>query len=97
MSEKKNDVFEAAMDYMQPSEGGYVCDPDDSGGETFRGISRRVWPDWAGWKLIDQAKQEGCRSAKAINERFAQDAKMEKLVKQFFRGGFYDPIDQVKA
>ena len=97
MSEKENNVFDAAMDYMQPYEGGYVCDPDDSGGDTFRGISRRVWPNWDGWDLIDQAKREGCRSAAAIDKCFAQDAVMAELVDGFYRQNFYDPIDQVKA
>lgn len=38
-------------------EGGYVNDPDDPGGETFGGISRRSHPKWQGWKIIDAMKK----------------------------------------
>ena len=34
-------------------EGGYVNDPDDPGGETVFGISRKFHPDWVGWETID--------------------------------------------
>lgn len=40
-------------------EGGYSFDPKDFGGETFKGISRVYWPNWAGWKKIDQWKGDG--------------------------------------
>jgi len=36
---------------------GYVKDPDDSGGETIAGISRRYHSDWEGWKLVDEIKR----------------------------------------
>jgi lysozyme family protein len=37
----------------------YVNDPNDSGGETYAGISRRYHPDWDGWAMIDFAKNIG--------------------------------------
>lgn len=74
-------------------EGGYVNDPADSGGETFRGISRQSWPDWPGWKLIDQAKTAGLKSAQAINSRFADDSQMAGLVEDFYRKNFWAPLD----
>jgi lysozyme family protein len=37
-------------------EGGYVNDPDDVGGETYRGISRRYNPSWSGWQEIDKLR-----------------------------------------
>jgi len=39
-------------------EGGYVNDPDDAGGETYKGVSRRFFPDWPGWAIIDRLKRE---------------------------------------
>lgn len=38
-------------------EGGYANDPDDSGGETYRGISRVHNPKWPGWHYVDEAKK----------------------------------------
>lgn len=47
-------------DYILPftlkMEGGYANDPDDSGGETYRGITRRNNPSWIGWRIIDRVK-----------------------------------------
>lgn len=39
-------------------EGGYVFDPDDVGGETYKGISRVYNKGWTGWKTIDDLKSE---------------------------------------
>ena len=39
-------------------EGGYSFDPDDAGGETYKGISRRFNPQWSGWKIIDYSDKE---------------------------------------
>lgn len=37
--------FGPAFDFLLPHEGGYVCDPEDLGGETRYGISKRSYPD----------------------------------------------------
>lgn len=37
-------VFEAAVAGVLAHEGGYVCDPDDKGGETCFGISKAQYP-----------------------------------------------------
>lgn len=38
-------TFEQAIEVVLKKEGGYVCDPDDAGGETNFGISKRSYPD----------------------------------------------------
>jgi len=45
--------FKTAYQLTTIHEGVYVNDPADRGGETVCGISRRFWPKWAGWELID--------------------------------------------
>lgn len=45
-------IYKIVIEY----EGGYVNHPNDPGGETYKGISRRAHPNWQGWKLIDQKK-----------------------------------------
>ena len=41
-------TFERALDFVLEHEGGYVNDPQDPGGETIYGISRRAHPEaWA--------------------------------------------------
>jgi len=46
--------FSKAIPKVLKSEGGWVHDPDDPGGETYYGISRRFWPKWIGWKYVDK-------------------------------------------
>lgn len=40
------------------NEGGYVNDKDDTGGETYLGISRKFNPGWSGWKFVDETKKK---------------------------------------
>lgn len=51
--------FTDAFNHVIEVEGGFVLtnDPDDKGGMTFAGISRKHWPDWDGWPLIDNGKE----------------------------------------
>lgn len=50
-------VFEKAIEFVLKYEGGYVNDPNDPGGETNYGISRKSFPDLDIKNLtIDQAK-----------------------------------------
>lgn len=48
--------FKKAFQLIIANEGGYVNDPDDPGGETYKGISRKNWPAWLGWIAIDHLK-----------------------------------------
>lgn len=48
--------FKKAFQLIIANEGGYVNDPDDAGGETYKGISRKNWPGWLGWIAIDHLK-----------------------------------------
>lgn len=89
------DNFNKALKHTLQFEGGYASDPDDSGGETFRGISRRNWPNWPGWKLIDQAKGSGLRGAAAINKAFEGDALMAELVADFYWQNFWRPFEKL--
>ena len=45
--------FEPAIQKTLLFEGGYANNPNDSGGETYRGISRKNWPTWGGWGYVD--------------------------------------------
>ena len=51
-------TYEQALKIILLNEGGYVNDPNDSGGETYCGISRNNFPNWDGWHTIDV--ERGC-------------------------------------
>lgn len=67
------------------SEGGYSNDPKDAGGETYRGISRKDWPTWAGWPLLDKLKP--LKHGQVVN-----DADLESQVRIFYRQNFWGKI-----
>lgn len=50
--------FKHALDFLAKQEGGWVNDAHDRGGETFRGISRKAHPEWAGWVLVDSGIED---------------------------------------
>jgi lysozyme family protein len=50
--------FKKAFDLMIVHEGGYVNDPDDPGGETYKGVARKIHPKWLGWTIIDLLKKQ---------------------------------------
>lgn len=51
-------------------------DPRDPGGQTAWGISRRYFPKWAGWELVDAGR--------------ANDIRFESLVSEFYLAQYSD-------
>ena len=74
--------FEIAFNATMGHEGGYVNDPDDRGGETFRGISKVHHPDWSGWFTISDAIAEGL----PIPD-------LDLLVMSFYKKQYWDKFD----
>ena len=68
-------MFEVALKRVLKYEGGYVDDPYDSGGETYRGISSRFHPDWKGWRIIDSIEDKS---------RLDENKELERLVEEFY-------------
>ncbi len=69
------------------NEGGYVFDPDDVGGETYRGVSRRYHPSWHGWQIIDRIKQE---HPDTLRSRLDENLKLQEQVQQFYKDFYWD-------
>ena len=68
-------------------EGLYSNDPEDPGGETWRGIARKFHGDWEGWGAIDAVKARGVRP-----EVLKNDAALQGLVLAFYRRQFGHPL-----
>ena len=77
--------FDIAHQNSDTAEGGYAKVAGDDGGETYRGISRRFFPAWQGWKLIDAIPVE----SKIHNARFSH---VDHLVAPLYKANFWDPI-----
>ncbi len=77
--------FEQAYQAVRAHEGGYVNDPKDRGGETYRGISRRHHSDWGGWKRIDAAKRR-----RDFPNNLKADRYLPRMIKRFYKKYFWD-------
>lgn len=52
------DIVSYAIKKILSLEGGYVNDPDDSGGETIFGITRRNYPNLKLWNVVDNTRNK---------------------------------------
>jgi lysozyme family protein len=67
-------------------EGGYVNNPSDRGGETYRGIARNSNPSWSGWAFIDNKKKSG---AIKFNTVYPE---LESAVKSLIKSKYWDTM-----
>lgn len=74
------------------NEGGYVNDPTDNGGETYKGISRKFHPEWSGWGLVDNHKP-------LANKAIIKNQLVDNSVLAFYRQMFWNKIqgDKIKS
>lgn len=79
--------FGKAILLVLANEGGYVNDPDDPGGETYKGIARRRNHTWPGWVTIDLAKQKS-NFPKILDK----DTELNKLVNTLYRELYWNTI-----
>lgn len=79
--------FDIAFKRTAQFEGGYVYDPDDNGGETYAGISRKSNPKWAGWKTIDSAKKKS-----NFPKSLKNDIILQTQVKTLYRTNYWNTI-----
>ena len=84
-------TFDDAYKILMKNEGGYVNDSDDSGGETYKGVSRRYNLDWKGWEIIDNYKRSYRR--KALCKVLDADDKLQSMVKTLYKDKYWDVFD----
>jgi len=69
--------YKEAIELVLKHEGGYSKDVVDRGGETFKGISRRFFPKWKGWEIVEV-------------DHF--DSRLDDLVVDFYKTYFWDSL-----
>jgi lysozyme family protein len=75
--------FSNAFSITSQYEGGYKLDSNDLGGlETYCGITRKNFPDWPGWAIVDSHKP-------LSNGDIIPDDGLYSLVKQFYYKNFW--------
>jgi lysozyme family protein len=81
MTTKAKKIIDATL----VNEGYYSYVSGDKGGETYCGISRKNWPKWAGWTLVDNAKP--LKWNQKVN-----NSQLDTLVEEFYHTNFYTPL-----
>ena len=79
--------YEQALQWVLTHEGGYVNDPDDPGGETYKGVARKMNSKWEGWTLIDMLKKQS-----GFPANLDKDAELQETIKSFYEINFWDRI-----
>lgn len=79
--------FNLALSKVLSHEGGYVNDPDDLGGETYKGIARNSHSSWSGWSIIDSYKIKP-----DFPKSLDSNTKLQNLVEKFYFELFWQPL-----
>lgn len=98
--------FKRAYERTMGHEGGYAFNPKDTGGETYKGVSRKNWPQWGGWKYVDGAKNQmtsmpayGTSAykewAKHLNKCLDGINVLQNLVESFYRDNFWKRLGEI--
>lgn len=79
--------FKTAYQLTASNEGGYSNNRTDQGGETYKGISRKAWPAWGGWEIIDQMKKGA-----GFPGNLEQFVTLQQMVRDFYKQVFWDTL-----
>jgi lysozyme family protein len=79
--------FDSAFAKTMKAEGGYVNDPQDPGGETYKGIARKMNSKWDGWILVDLAKKEANFPANLDG-----NIQLQEKIRNFYEVNYWDKI-----
>ena len=79
--------FNNAFQLMIAHEGGYVNDPDDPGGETYKGVARKIYSKWDGWSKIDLLKKQA-----GFPANLDKDAELQQDIAHFYQITFWDKM-----
>ncbi|WDF53905.1 glycoside hydrolase family 108 protein [Mucilaginibacter sp. KACC 22063] len=82
-------IFIIAFKITLGNEGGYANNPDDSGGETYMGVTRNYWPQWAGWAIVDQIM---ATKPQSINAALGGNSQLQADVQAFYKQNFWDVL-----
>ena len=89
--------FNKAYAKTSAYEGHYVNDPDDPGGETWKGIARKYNGEWQGWSIIDHIKSNNEEAS--LNSLLNANAVLEEAVVDLYKTKYWDTFrgDEIKS
>jgi len=77
--------FDIAFQKTMGAEGGYDNDPTDAGGETYKGITRKYEPNWEGWTIIEELKNQP-----NFPKNLEYDQNLQALVKRVYKEKYWN-------
>jgi lysozyme family protein len=77
--------FNEAYDITLGHEGGYSNDPDDVGGETYKGVARAYYPNWVGWTIIDDSK-----SINNFPNNLRGNTALDAMIREFYKDNYWN-------
>jgi len=75
-------------------EGGFVNDPTDRGGMTYRGVSMRSNPDWDGWELLK--KHLPLNRGDIVNDRELCKSVAGLYWQKYFENNRFNELDSLR-
>lgn len=85
--------FKTAYSKTAIVEGGYANDPDDRGGETYKGLARKMEPGWEGWPLIDIIKKQVGTKPDVINRAAEANPGLQMLVHSAYKNSYWNVMN----
>lgn len=89
--------FTKALAKILKQEGGYANDPDDKGGETYKGIARRFHPNSKMWIIIDNYKQECGGINSTFKTKLSKDKEISSEVSKIYKTDYWNPFQLDKV
>lgn len=83
--------FQYAYRKLLSHEGNYVYHPDDKGGETYRGITKKYNISWYGWRYVDRVRNKEWNVDVPKANFWAQDHYLTIWIREGF-DKVHDPV-----
>lgn len=80
--------FSIAYKKTATVEGGYANNPRDTGGETWKGISRNNETNWIGWPIIDMYKK-----LPGFPGNLKASTELENAVLRIYKSNYWDALN----
>jgi lysozyme family protein len=77
-------MFKDFLPILLKSEGGYSNLSADRGGETYAGISKKNFPTWKGWPIVNSARPK--------QNQIIKNPILDKLIADFYLQNFWIPL-----
>ena len=83
-------LFEKAFEKTIKAEGGYVNNPNDKGGETYMGVTRKYYGHLSMWEWIDNYKKQF--KGKQLNDKLKDCIPVQKDVQSVYLNNYWRPL-----